>query len=1186
MLDLVFSIESCMMKTIFKRGIVIFSLFFVISLISMIVFAQDVPFPQALQWGPTELSSGSLSRFQSKNLQLENNSYAVGSIFVNPRGEKRHTIIYAINLDTGSMINKDSIPESCSGIEIAGNYAYVSVSNGLRIYNLEDEFSFIRTIETKEPGYNFYHLGNLLYVENPEEPNILIDMITLSKVNTLKGVDLSPGAVYYLLYPDYLIGQPVEFSIDVPRGPGILNLKNGKIIGVAPYSAPFAWDPTNGFLFLENYSTKYANYRDKLIFFDIKTGKAMIIIDKLKKGEIKGVSRYMPSPSQIGGYSKNFHCVLPQIKPNKYGYYTFIGNEWSYLIDKLGNIISTIPGKIFHEEEEYVFIKEKNNLLKAFFAKDGSFLWEQTLPRIQLQAGPFFAPERIFGLIKSGGRKDREDVIYQCDYKNGAIVNYTQFEGYDVRVISISPLILALRDRYLRNEEAIWSLAQYDPLKLPQSSIELAITYESRGYAEGGIKYEFECHVDDPLGRDPSIEWNFGDKKMLSAMASETIYHIYDEPNIYTVTAHATFNDGSNKNTSATVTCQLPQFTLTATPIAYTETGIKFEFRCHFDNPSEMIYQSVPTVHWDFRDNESEDVGAYKTVYHIYSTPGIYEVKANLTFHDGPTKEELVNADYKLPDFTLNATPAAGFSPLNVQFVCKPLLTNSTTRGLIFEWSFDGNNIIGTQGSTFLRKYILLYPYFENPEFYKYKSECTISDPNPSSGLSTKCEATVHLFSLPQPNGESIPFLNNCRGACGAGCPDTAKSLEDITIRIPDPLNDMFHYLLIYPGVKECGTHAACRWHDACFDQCKLWGEDSKIGPLHNLCSDKVVDRYGLIDGGTWMLGYGPYDGYFIFSNEPTLEGPFSRNDNSITLANYRIDVNTHSCAGAGTDANVYITLFGTDGSSSTETLLDNSGKNDFKIGMRDTFYVRLKNFEDINRIRLRHDNSLSISENVSLEDIISDDLIPNNLIPENISLEDIISDNLLPGWYVDEVRVINQGTGQLWHFITNRWLAEDKGDGRIDVEFPLSYKDERGYQIDVYTGDLDWELGEGTDANIYITLFGSNGFKTDEIYLDYPYQNNFEIIKTPDKFYFIRAGNVGELNRIVLRSDNSGILSDWYCEKIEVKEIKQSAYGEWYIPYTPTPSGWKETDTGRVWIIPVNAWLTEDNPTRTRYPQ
>jgi len=402
-------------------------------------------------------------------------------------------------------------------------------------------------------------------------------------------------------------------------------------------------------------------------------------------------------------------------------------------------------------------------------------------------------------------------------------------------------------------------------------------------------------------------------------------------------------------------------------------------------------------------------------------------------------------------------------------------------------------------------------------------------------------------FPFPQPNGESIPLPRNphiasgstYRGACGAGRPDTAISLSDIQIRVPDPVNNSNHYLLNYSRVDECGTHAGCRWHDACFDVCaKNYGEEEFYEPCHDICNIAVVDRYGEVAGADWMLGYGPYDGYLIYSDPPTWEGPFPGSVHVSKSARYRIDIETGRMTGtglltavllgAGTDANVYLTLYGTEGDQSREILLDNPGKDDFGTISRDTFYDILRNFEDINRIRLRHDNS-----------------------------------GLGPGWFVHQVRVINQDTGQLWHFVIDQWLAEDEGDGLIDKQFQASYHQEADYKIVIYTGDVDWELGEGTDANIYISLFGENGTNTGKIFLDYPYQNNFETGDC-DVFDYIRIGEVGELNRIILRNDGFGIAPDWYCEKINI--------------YNRT--------SGKEWHIPVKSWLTDNNTPKIFFPE
>jgi len=405
----------------------------------------------------------------------------------------------------------------------------------------------------------------------------------------------------------------------------------------------------------------------------------------------------------------------------------------------------------------------------------------------------------------------------------------------------------------------------------------------------------------------------------------------------------------------------------------------------------------------------------------------------------------------------------------------------------------------------------------------------------------------ITSFPFPQPNGESIPLPRNShiasgatfRGACGEGRPDTATSLSDIQIRVPDPVNDSNHYLINYSRVDECGTHAGCRWHDACFDKCaKNYGEENWYEPCHDICNIKVVDRYGDTAGAQWMLGYGPYDGYLIYSDPPTWEGPFTGSVHSLLETRYRIDIETGRMTGtglftdiilgAGTDANVFLTLYGTDGNQSREVLLDHSYSDDFETVGYDIFYKILRNFEDIHRIRLRHDNS-----------------------------------GLAPGWFVHQVRVINQDTGQLWHFVVDQWLAEDEGDGSINKQFLASYNQEADYQIVVYTGDVDWEFGEGTDANIYISLLGKNGNRTGEIFLDYPYQNNFETGDC-DIFDYIRTGEIGELDYIILYHDGSGFGSEWYCEKIDVHN----------------------RISGQVWHIPVKKWLTDENTPKTFFPK
>jgi len=125
-------------------------------------------------------------------------------------------------------------------------------------------------------------------------------------------------------------------------------------------------------------------------------------------------------------------------------------------------------------------------------------------------------------------------------------------------------------------------------------------------------------------------------------------------------------------------------------------------------------------------------------------------------------------------------------------------------------------------------------------------------------------------------------------------------------------------------------------------------------------------------------------------------------------------------------------------------------------------------------------------------------------------------------------------------------------------------------YQIKVKTSKLGTlPRGEGTDANVYIELFGrkfDGKLRTSgELLLDNPLVNNF-VRGNTDTFTVI-GKEIGELEYITLRHDNFGPGAAWHCDNIEVKN--------------------QTTDTK--WTIPVNIWLEKQgdiNPFMTFYPQ
>lgn len=112
---------------------------------------------------------------------------------------------------------------------------------------------------------------------------------------------------------------------------------------------------------------------------------------------------------------------------------------------------------------------------------------------------------------------------------------------------------------------------------------------------------------------------------------------------------------------------------------------------------------------------------------------------------------------------------------------------------------------------------------------------------------------------------------------------------------------------------------------------------------------------------------------------------------------NYVVTVVNGDVEGAGTNARVFITLYGETGTS-PETELKSSAFDPFERNSWNDFTID-GNFNTIKSIRLRHDNS-----------------------------------GKKAGWYVTLVRVKNTATGKEDIFFFDRWLAKDENDKKIDI--------------------------------------------------------------------------------------------------------------------------------------------------------
>ncbi|CAB4019689.1 lipoxygenase homology domain-containing 1-like, partial [Paramuricea clavata] len=223
----------------------------------------------------------------------------------------------------------------------------------------------------------------------------------------------------------------------------------------------------------------------------------------------------------------------------------------------------------------------------------------------------------------------------------------------------------------------------------------------------------------------------------------------------------------------------------------------------------------------------------------------------------------------------------------------------------------------------------------------------------------------------------------------------------------------------------------------------------------------------------------------------------------------YSVHVSTGDVRNAATSANVFVVLYGgEDGQKNSGKLVLRNEKNDnFQKGRTDIFQVETADcLSPLHHITIGHDNT-----------------------------------GLGAGWFCDKIVVDCPSTGCQQVFLCQQWIADDEGDGRLERELYES-EDMRQkrrpkivYNVWVWTSD---ERGAGTDANVFITLYGKKG-KTDEMQIGNA-TDNFEQGQL-DKFK-VELANVGPLYKLRIRHDNSKSFADWHLEKIQVENTKTGA--------------------------------------------
>uniref|UniRef100_A0A3B3YF21 PLAT domain-containing protein n=1 Tax=Poecilia mexicana TaxID=48701 RepID=A0A3B3YF21_9TELE len=231
-------------------------------------------------------------------------------------------------------------------------------------------------------------------------------------------------------------------------------------------------------------------------------------------------------------------------------------------------------------------------------------------------------------------------------------------------------------------------------------------------------------------------------------------------------------------------------------------------------------------------------------------------------------------------------------------------------------------------------------------------------------------------------------------------------------------------------------------------------------------------------------------------------------------LNKYLVSVFTADMKGSGTDADVFLNIFGEHGDTGERRL--DSDKDNFERGSEDKFTIEAPNLGRLRKITIGHNNRGSSA-----------------------------------GWFLDKVVIDDMGNKEIYEFPVNRWFAMDEDDGKIQRDVLVGSMQPMGiiYNVQVMTGDI---RGAGTNSKIHMVMHGSKGLKNSgKIFLE---GGAFERALI-DIFNVEICELISPLSRVTIGHDNGAVGAGWYCEKVVI-----------YCPFT----GIEQT-------FPCGMWLDED---------
>uniref|UniRef100_A0A8C0FDY4 Lipoxygenase homology domains 1 n=1 Tax=Bubo bubo TaxID=30461 RepID=A0A8C0FDY4_BUBBB len=239
-------------------------------------------------------------------------------------------------------------------------------------------------------------------------------------------------------------------------------------------------------------------------------------------------------------------------------------------------------------------------------------------------------------------------------------------------------------------------------------------------------------------------------------------------------------------------------------------------------------------------------------------------------------------------------------------------------------------------------------------------------------------------------------------------------------------------------------------------------------------------------------------------------------------LINYEVSVVTGDVRAAGTNAKVFMQIYGETGK--TELIILENRSNNFERGATDIFKREAADVGKIYKIRIGHDGT-GIGDGWFLESVTLKRLATKTKESDKKKKKKKSDEE-------EEEEAKAEEVMDVYTFVAHRWLAKDEGDKELNT-----------YEVRVLTGSV-W--GSGTDANVFLSIYGVGRGDTGERQLKRSNNlNKFE--KGQVDVFTIKAIDLGELKKLRIRHDNTGASPSWFLERVEIVDLKEST--TYYFP-------------------------------------